>query len=278
MLNAFYELPTDTSEADVQFSFAGLVASIAVYLRVLLFSRSETKIIIGGILARYEYDVRSKCDPHFCNADGFHLIATEVKTHRTFAPGDMWYHNSRGIQVLTALYRFNCPTFLLSQKQWKLFVENNERNAILTFPYNDEANHTPHVNSSLIQPTGTTLLKAIVICLLSRRDSLPESKKGKSVKEQFQVMKTPERAITKRKMWDSPEKQPRRKSARIQKSAGPSNEKKQASFISGYIDGKPVYKTVRVLSPEVVSIIEDEIILQEKAELNRQASDATLCE
>ena len=40
MLNAFYELPTDTSEADVQFSFAGLVASIAVYLRVLLFSRS----------------------------------------------------------------------------------------------------------------------------------------------------------------------------------------------------------------------------------------------
>ena len=113
MLNIFSALPENTLEADIQWQFGGLVSTISGRLGVVLVSSSETKIIVGGILARYEYDIRSKTDPHFLNADGVHLIATEVKTRRTFGLGEMWYHSSRGIQVLSALYAFNCPTFSL---------------------------------------------------------------------------------------------------------------------------------------------------------------------
>ena len=54
--------------------------------------------------------------------------------------------------------------------------------------------------------------------------------------------------------------------------------KANATFVSGYIDGQPLYSTVRVLPQEVVSRIEDEITLQEKAEFKQQASEVTLFE
>jgi hypothetical protein len=275
MINRFIALPEDTLEADIQWQFGGLVSTIAYALDIDLVSSSETNIIVGGILARYEYDVRSKCDPHFLNADGVHLIASEAKTRRTFGLGEMWYHSSRGIQVLSALYAFNCPTFLFTQGQWKLFVENNERNSILTFPYDDDIDHSPHDNSSLVQPMGTTFLKAIVVCLLSKRDSLVESMKAVSIEESSQVMETPKKTIIKPKYFDTSEK-PQRQSARLQKSSGSNYGKKQPSFVSGYIDGLPLYSTVRVLAQEVVSRIEDEITLQEKAEFKQQASEVTL--
>jgi len=116
-LNRFIALPEDTLEAGIQWQCFGLVEAIAGHLGVDLVSSSETKIIVGGILARYEYDVRNKCDTHFLNGDGVHLIASEAKTRRTFGLGEMWYHSSRGIQVLSALYAFNCPTFLFTQGQ-----------------------------------------------------------------------------------------------------------------------------------------------------------------
>jgi hypothetical protein len=276
-LNRFIALPEDTLESTIQWQFGGLVETIADRLDVDLLSDSETKIIVGGILARYEYDIRSKCDPHFLNADGVHLIATEAKTRRTFGLGEMWYHSSRGIQVLSALYAFNCPTFLFTQGQWKLFVENNERNSILTFPYDDDIDHSPHINSSLVQPMGPAFLKAIVVCLLSKRDSLVESMKAVSIEESSQVMETPKKTIIKPKYFDTSEK-PQRQSARLQKSSGSNYGKKQPSFVSGYIDGLPLYSTVRVLPQEVVSRIEDEITLQEKAEIKQQASEVTLIE
>lgn len=95
----------------------------------------------------------------------------------------MWYHGS---QALSALYAFSCPTFLFTQRQWKLFLENGDRNAILTFPYDDNDNHTPHVNSSLVQPMGKTFLKTIAICLLSRRVSLEGSMKAVTLEESYQ--------------------------------------------------------------------------------------------
>ncbi|KAK6093345.1 hypothetical protein MT418_006663 [Batrachochytrium dendrobatidis] len=276
-LNRFSALPEDASESDIQFQFAGLVEAIGSRFDLDLIASSETKIIVGGILARYEYDIRGKCDPHFLNDNGVHLIASEAKTHRTLGPGEMWYHSSRGIQVISALYSFNCPTFLFTQKQWKLFVENNDRNAILTFPYDDDAEHTPHVNSSLVQPMGTTFLKAIAICLLSKRESLVESMKTISMKESSQVAETPTKTTIKPKYFDTTEK-PQRRSARLQKSSGPNYGTKQPSFVSGYIDGKPLYTTVRVVPREVVLMIEDEITLQEKMEFKQQASEATLFE
>ncbi|KAH6596261.1 hypothetical protein BASA50_005305 [Batrachochytrium salamandrivorans] len=277
-MNRFRNLPDDTLESDIQSGFSLLVGLVVRDLRVDIDPRSETRIIVGGILARYQYDLRSKTDPHFLNTGGLGLIASEAKTHRTFPPGEMWYHSSRGIQVLSALYAFNCPTFLFTQKQWKLFVENRDRNAILTFPYNDNGDHTPHVNSSLVHPMGTTFLKAIVICLLSRRFSLEESMKAITLEESApQINETPQKTVVKPKYFDTPER-PTRQSARLQTSSRLEFGKKTPSFVSGYANGQPVYTTVRVVPQDIVAGIEDDISIQEKKEYTQHSSEATLFE
>ena len=127
----------------------------------------------------------------------------------------MWYHKSRGVQVLTPLFAFNCPTFLFTQKQWKLFVENDDRDQIFTFPFSNDDNLTSHVNSSLVHLTGNTLLMAIAICLLSNRTAIVEAAKN-SKKTKESVASTPKANIVKPKFHDTAEKcvekQPRRSS------------------------------------------------------------------
>ena len=128
----FRRLPDDASEANVQSMFICLVAQIAVVLGVDFGVGSETKIVVGGILARMEYDLRSCTDPNFFDPDTKRrLLGTEVKTALTFTDRDMWHHKSRGIQSISAMYSFNCPVLLLTQKIWKLIVENRDRNAII---------------------------------------------------------------------------------------------------------------------------------------------------
>ncbi|KAJ2993465.1 hypothetical protein HDV02_002408 [Globomyces sp. JEL0801] len=274
-MNYFRDLPDDTLESDIKCEFIALVTLIAGRLCVSIRPKSETKIIVGGMLARYQYDLRSKTDPHFVNSSGLNLIASEAKTHRTFAPGEMWYHGSRGIQVLSALYAFNCPTFLFTQRQWKLFVENSDRNAILTFPYdNNNDNHTPHVKSSLVEPMGTAFLQAIVICLLSQRVSLEGSMKAVTLEGSSQVKETPKKTIIKPKYFDTPDK-PKRQSARLQKGSSLESGKKIPTFVSGYIEGQPIYMKIRVVPQEVVAGIENEIAIQEKKAYQKQPSEIT---
>ncbi|KAK5669418.1 hypothetical protein QVD99_003813 [Batrachochytrium dendrobatidis] len=150
-----------------------------------------------------------------------------------------------------------------------VIVENSNRNAVLKFPYNDNSDHTSHVNSSLVQPMGTTFLKAIVICLLSRRVSLEESMKAVTLQESSQIKETPKKTIIKPKYFDTPDK-PKRQSARLQGQPNP-------SFVSGYDDkGLPIYTLIRVVPQEVVAAIEDEIAIQEKKEYQKQTSEMTL--
>ncbi|KAH6584277.1 hypothetical protein BASA61_007555 [Batrachochytrium salamandrivorans] len=277
-MNRFRNFSDDTLESYIQSEFSALVNLVAGGLLVRICAGSETKIIVGGILARYQYDLRSKTDPHFLDTEGRNLIASEATTHHRFPPGEMWYHSSRGVQVLSAMYAFNCPTFLFTQKQWKLFVENKDRNAILTFPYNDNDDHTPHVNSSLVYPMGTTFLKAIVICLLSRRFSLEESMKTATLDESaFQINETSEKTVIKPKDFDTLEKSTIQ-STRLQQAARLESGKNTPSFVSGYANGQPVYTTVRVVPQDIVAGIEDEIALQEKEEYKQQSSEITLFE
>ena len=159
-LNDLSAMDNTEPESYVQGSFNSLVISICTLLGMAIRPRFGTKIIIGGILAKYEYDLRSMTDAHFQTFNGINFIASKVPRNRSFPLDTVWYHDSRGIQVLSALYKFNCPTFLLSQKQFKLFVENKERNAILTFPYGEDSSVTPHVNSTLVKSMGTSFLKA----------------------------------------------------------------------------------------------------------------------
>jgi hypothetical protein len=248
-LNRFRDMADDTAECNIRFGFLALITFIAHRLHIDLDSHIETKIIVGGILARYQYDLPSKSDLRFLDANSQNLIACQVKTHRSFGPGEMWYHYSRGVQVLSALYAFNCPTFLFTHRQWKLFVENTERNAIFTFPYNDNPEHTPHVNSSLVHPMGTTFLKAIAICLLSRRVSLNITMKSPTLQASSLDKDTPQKTVIPQKLVESPERP-------VYINARP-----EPSFMSGYDgEGHPIYSMVRVASAETVSKIESDII------------------
>ena len=157
------------------------------------------------------------------------------------------------------LIRIQLSYFFFTQGQWKLFVENNERNSILTFPYDNDLDHSPHVNSSLVHPMGTTFLMAIVVRLQSKRDSFVESKGANSIAESSQLMETPKKTVIKSKYFDTSEK-PQRQSARLLKSTNSNYGKKQPSFVSGYIDGQPLYTTVH---QENVSRIEEHYFARE---------------
>ena len=133
----------------------------------------------------------------------------------------------------------------------------------MTFPYNDNDEHTPHVNSSLVQPMGTTFLKAIVICLLSRRVSLEGSTNADTIQESSQVKETPKKTIIKPKNFYTPDK-PKRQSARLQRRTKLESGKRIPSFISGYADGQPIYTTIRVVPQDIVAEIEEEISIQER--------------
>jgi hypothetical protein len=69
-MNDFRPNPENTLESDA------IARSLCVRIR----SKSETKIIMGGILARYQYDLRYKTEPHFLNTRGLNLIASEAGT------------------------------------------------------------------------------------------------------------------------------------------------------------------------------------------------------
>ena len=75
------------------------------------------------------------------------------------------------------------------------------------------ADHTPHVNSSQVQPMGKTFLKAIVICLLSNRESHMFRVKATPIEESSRVSETPQKTTIKRKYFDTEEK-PQRHSER----------------------------------------------------------------
>jgi hypothetical protein len=271
-LNHFTGLPMDARESTIQSAFIALVGSLATNLGISITSDSEKAVIVGGILAHPEYDVHSRTDAFFLGPTMAPFLATEVKTNQTFPPQEMWYHGCRGVQVLSALYAYNCPTLLITQRQFKLFAENKERTAVFTYPYGTNARHSPHVNASLLQPMGTTLLKVVAICVLSsQEESQPQSSQGPK------SPRTPPRKVVKDRHWNTIRK-PLRKSPRLaeKQSNVSSAAKRTPTFISGYCEGKPVRSEIRVLSDDIVQAIESRIQTMEMEErLKRQPSGST---
>ncbi|KAJ3253714.1 hypothetical protein HK103_000372 [Boothiomyces macroporosus] len=269
-LDELRNLPTGTHESDVQAQFGSLVSIISGFLDIGLKVKSETKIIVGGIFTKNEYDVRSRTDPHFLNRRGRHLIASEAKRSETFRERGVWYYKSRGIQTLCALYRYGCPTFLFTQKIFKVFVENAERNAIYTYPYNDDISLSEHVRSTLVQPMGKNLIKAIVICLLSEKNNT-EKEIDDEVKIELKHETPIKAGPIPPQYYVSTQKPPTRKSERS------SNQNKKPRYVSGYVDGQPVYTEIRVCSADEVEEIEAEIVEEEKR-FKKENSDKTLIE
>ncbi|KAH6582424.1 hypothetical protein BASA60_001936 [Batrachochytrium salamandrivorans] len=80
-------------------------------LRARIRPRSEAKIIVGRILARYQYDLRGKTDPHFLNTEGRTLIASEANVRCVFA--------SDAIRSRPPVLR-KCGSVLLRRSYWYL--------------------------------------------------------------------------------------------------------------------------------------------------------------
>ena len=272
----FQGLPPDASEVTVQQQFDYLVRQMAESLGLQnLKTQREAKCMVGGLLARPQYTVRGAMDPRFADCTGLHLLATEIKTAQSFPSGDMWYRKSRGIQVLSTLYASACPTFLLTQQCWKLFVENDERTEVLTFPYGGEETDTPHMKSTLLSLVGPDLVQAITICLLSERHRpLEEAKRPLSIdlSNPFPVA-----GSSLHRAGDSPTDESTKK---------PKVESKEPRFKSGSANGEPVYTVVHILPDDVVAAIERDILAEElekykaalkgKEEFVQSKSDLTL--
>ena len=272
----FQDLPPDTPEVTVQTNFEDLIKQMAESLGLEnLKTQREAKCMVGGLLARPQYTVRGAMDPRFADCTGLHLLATEIKTAQSFPSGDMWYRKSRGIQVLSTLYASACPTFLLTQQCWKLFVENDERTEVLTFPYGGEETDTPHMKSTLLSLVGPDLVQAITICLLSERHRpLEEAKRPLSIdlSNPFPVA-----GSSLHRAGDSPTDESTKK---------PKVESKEPRFKSGSANGEPVYTVVHILPDDVVAAIERDILAEElekykaalkgKEEFVQSKSDLTL--
>ena len=54
------------------------------------------------------------------------------------------------------------------------------------------------------------------------------------------------------------------------------SEKKIPSFVSGYVEGQPIYSMIRVVPQDTVTEIENEIAEKEKKEYQKQTSELTL--
>lgn len=270
------EYDNTTPESYIQALFFTIVDGIALKLNLNVTPFTETNFIVGGILVEYEYDLKGRSDPHFRNSVGRNLIASEIKTHQSFGYGDAWHQDSRGIQLLSSLYTFNCPTFLVTQKQWKLLVENTERNWVLTFPFGSNEGYPQHGNSLLCAQMGRDFLKAIVICLLSRRPLLSVPIKPQTSQTSSQILLTPEwiESAAKKvysgekvKPYQGPTTRARSKVAKKGLFKDP-----RPSFVSGYVSGQPVYSFIRITPQHVVLKIEEEIAKEEQMGAMEQES------
>ncbi|KAI3653713.1 hypothetical protein MP228_001660 [Amoeboaphelidium protococcarum] len=152
------------SEPDINNFIVILVCHIAATLQVAARPSAEHKSRIGGLMAKSEYDYQSCIDVFFqdCNHAPFTLLGTELKSRTAFPDYQHWYQDSRTAQMFAALYSLNAPIFLLSPVRFKIFVENEGRNEVFTFPFSEDDG----ANAS--EPIGDRLVKALIICLLRK--------------------------------------------------------------------------------------------------------------
>jgi hypothetical protein len=266
-------LPHEAEESSISQEFSKLVDRMSVMLGVHVHPRAETKVIVGGILALGNYDVRSSTDIHFLK-NGRNVLATEIKTDKTFPLGEVWYRKSRGAQVLSAMYAHNAATFLFTQKHWKLFVQNRNRSSVLTFPFDTIL--SPRQNSFLMNRMGPTFLQAITICLLSN----PDSGSDDALSSEAIQFASPE--PSRHNSVGSLEKPS--KKARNTATDEPSTSTTSMGdgcdtprFKTGFREGKDIYSYVRVVPANVVQKIEEEISAEEKGLMNTKRAAMSSC-
>lgn len=164
-LRTFCNLDQRSSENIVEFAFGNLFASIGTLLEAELRNIGHIPYAVGGLLAESEYCIVGRTDSCFTDAESHHILRTEFKTDLAWPLSRTYYHGSRGPQLFGNLFAVSnqiCPVLLLTQKQFKLFMQNPDRDSILTFPtlYATLATNT----DSFLQILG--------ICALAARPSM----------------------------------------------------------------------------------------------------------
>ena len=251
--NDFKDLPPYTSEADVSVQLCLLVSTMATGLDIGISVKQETLITVarGGLLVDPSYYLKSNTDIHFVK-DGRTVIATEVKKVSAFPLGAVWYRDSRGVQATAAMYAHDSATFLLTTEHWKLIVQNQNRDRILTYPYSADR------PSTSVKPLGPTLVEALCVCLLSEAFGPDSKETALSASEQVWVQ-TPEPKQTKHiGSVENAAKRGRYASSGGKDSSGEGGPN-SSKFLLGSFGGQEVYRNVRVLSADEVRAIENQI-------------------
>jgi hypothetical protein len=151
-LQRFRSTPLDADETVVNGRFTLLMATLGYALDLTCEDKAQRSFGIGGILARQEYAFRGRSDTPYvvqgraapsCVAHGgattarneggctrlesAMVLTCEFKTAQTFPYGRVWYHGSRGLQLLGSLWsgwllNAYAPALLLSPQQFKLLL------------------------------------------------------------------------------------------------------------------------------------------------------------
>jgi hypothetical protein len=151
----FRNLSGTADESVVNSEFSHLMKTLSFTLGFKCSPDSQRRFGVGGILAESNYAYRGRSDTPFvvrervtplCPAHGINgrckevdesglsegvtVLTCEFKTVESFPYGRVWYHGSRGHQVLGGLWSGwlrnpFAPALLLSPAQFKLFIVRN---------------------------------------------------------------------------------------------------------------------------------------------------------
>jgi hypothetical protein len=154
-----------------------VIIAIAIALNVVVRQLTGERMAVGGILADNRYNIKGITDICISNNDGVKLLVVEVKTKEAYPGTDNWYRQCKAPQVLTPLYHFNAPTFLATNRCWKVFFENSDRNEIFTYPTarqlgDDEPDD--FANLLGVEVMGLEFIKMLIICLTAKPAGEPK--------------------------------------------------------------------------------------------------------
>ncbi|KAI3641448.1 hypothetical protein MIR68_000578 [Amoeboaphelidium protococcarum] len=165
-------LSIDLNESSFSSNLVQLVQVLGSILKVPTATSNEKSVVIGGVMCDHSYDYCSKMDVYLTKGrsnlpSSPIYFGTELKTCTSYPDGHLWQSQSRLAQVLATMYSLNAPILLATPSQFKVFVENKDRNTIFTYPYDSLDGHSAYTASSCTDLVQRSLVKVLVI-LLSR--------------------------------------------------------------------------------------------------------------
>jgi hypothetical protein len=199
-------LSEDAAEIDVQTSLADVIKEVSNALGIQVRVKHSERMAVGGILAHNKYDVRGATDIDVRNTDDDCLLVIEVKTHETIA-NDNWYRDHRACQVIASLFYFNGPVFLATNKGWKMFFENCERNSIFTYPTGSSGDS--FVELLEVEVMGRQFVRAIIICLTAKPAEPPAAPSPYKTPQKGTIAMTAQKPPDSNQKRRTPAKRPR---------------------------------------------------------------------